>query len=183
MSTRHGQRYSTQSFKKKESAQQDPYAMRRAPKGPAVCRQCHAIFAKKRWHFDAREYAKLEGASTTRKLLCMACQKIRDGYPEGVVTLKWPGLKDHEAEIMGLLKNVEARAMSVNPLERLMKVRKRRNELEIQTTNDKLAQRIGRELVRAYKGKVIYRWSHKDKLTRVDWDGPLHVEDTRHKAE
>jgi len=181
MSTRHGQRY-TQSFKKKESAQQDPYAMRRAPQGPAVCRRCHAIFAKKRWYFDPSEYAKLGAAAMTRKLLCMACQKIRDGYPEGVVTLKWPGLKDHEAEIMGLIKHVEARALSVNPLERVMKVVKRRNEVEIQTTNDKLAQRIGRELVRAYKGEVIYRWSHKDKLTRVDWNAPVPRDGKRGKG-
>ena len=150
--------------------------MRRAPQGPTVCPKCHGIFAKKRWHFDPAQYAKLEGASTTGTLLCPACRKIRDGYPEGVVTLKWPGLKAHDGEIMGLIKHVEARALTVNPLERVMKVVKRRDAVEIQTTNDKLAQRIGRELVRAYKGDVTYHWSHKDKLTRVDWNGPTRPE-------
>lgn len=182
MSTRRGKRYSTQSFKKKETAQQDPYAMRRAPKGPAVCRQCHAIFAKKRWSFDESKYLQLKAAATTRLLQCPACRKIRDQYPEGILTLKWPSLKEHAADVTGLIRNEEARAMAVNPLERVMKIVTRGQTMEVQTTNDRLAQRIGRELVRAYKGEVAYHWSHKDKLTRVEWRGPVRPKEARKRS-
>jgi len=75
----------------------------------------------------------------TRKLVCPACQKTREDYPEGLVTLQWSDLQDHEAEIRGLIANVEARAVSVNPLDRVMKIVRRKKELEIQTTNDRLA--------------------------------------------
>lgn len=172
MSTRRGQRYSL-SYKEKEAAQQDPYAMRRAPKSPTICPHCHAIFAKKRWYFDLAKAAMMEGLPTTRSLVCPACQKIRDQYPEGILTLKWSELKQHEADIRGIIKNEEARAMAVNPLERVMKVILRDDEMEVQTTSDKFAQRLGREIVRAFHGEITYHWPHKDKLTRVEWHGPV----------
>jgi hypothetical protein len=53
-----------------------------------------------------------------------------------------------------------------------MKIVRRRKDLEVQTTNDRLAQRIGRELERAYKGKATYHWAHRDMLARVSWQGP-----------
>ena len=171
MSTRKGKRYTT-SYKEKEHPRQDPYAMLKAPKGRAVCQKCRAIYANKRWYFDNGEARTLMASPRTQKLVCPACQKSRDDYPEGIVTLTWSGLREHEAEIRGLISNVEARAMSVNPLERVMKIVRRRKVLEVQTTNDRLAQRIGRELERAYKGKATCRWAHRDMLARVTWQGP-----------
>ncbi|WP_455376848.1 BCAM0308 family protein [Petrachloros mirabilis] len=175
MSTRKGKRYTT-SYKEKEHPRADPYAMLKAPKGPAMCRKCRAIYANKRWSFNNAEARALAANPDTQKLVCPACQKIRDDYPEGIVTLTWSNLKAHEAEIRGLISNIESRAMSVNPLERVMKVVRRRKDLEVQTTNDRLAQRIGRELVRAYKGKVTCHWAHRDMLARVAWQGPEQTE-------
>lgn len=171
MSSRKGKHYTT-SYKEKEHPKQDPYAMFKAPKGPTICRKCLAIYADKRWHFDEVQAAKLAASPRTQKLVCPACQKIKDDYPEGIVTLKWSHLQDHEAEIRGLIANVETRAVSVNPLDRVMKIARRKKELEVQTTNDRLAQRIGRALVRAYKGKAAYKWAHRDMMVRVTWQGP-----------
>jgi len=171
MSTRLSKRYDT-SYKKKENPKHDPYAMIKAPKGLAICRKCLAIYADKRWHFDEVQAAKLAASPRTQKLVCPACQKIKDDYPEGIVTLKWSHLPDHEAEIRGLIANVETRAVSVNPLDRVMKIVRRKKELEVQTTNDRLAQRIGRALVRSYKGKAAYKWAHRDMMVRVTWEGP-----------
>lgn len=180
MSSRQGKRYTT-SYKEKEHPKQDPYAMLKAPKGPAICRKCKAIYANKRWHFDEAAAGKLAASPRTQKLVCPACQKIRDDYPEGIVTLRWSELEDHEAEIRGLIANVEARAVSVNPLDRVMKIARRKKELEVQTTNDRLAQRIGRALVRAYKGKAAYSWAHRDMMVRVDWQGPDREKEARKK--
>ena len=155
MSARRSKRYTT-SYKEREHPKQDPYAMLKAPKGPAICRKCRAVYANKRWSFDEGTARKLAASRRTEKLVCPACQKIRDDYPEGIVTLRWSGLRDHEGEIRGLISNVEMRAVSVNPLDRVMKIIRRKNELEVQTTNDRLAQRIGRALVRAYKGTASY---------------------------
>ncbi|MDH5641060.1 MAG: BCAM0308 family protein [Nitrospira sp.] len=171
MSTKLTKRYDT-SYKKKEHPQHDPYAMRKAPKGPAICRKCLAIYADKRWHFDEVRAAKLAASPRTQKLVCPACQKVKDDYPEGTVTLKWSSLPDYEDEIRGLIANVEKRALSVNPLDRVMKIVKRKKDLEVQTTKDRLAQRLGRALVRSYKGKAAYMWAHRDMMLRVTWEGP-----------
>lgn len=171
MSIRQGKRYTT-SYKEREHPKQDPYAMLRAPKGPVMCRTCRAVYVKKRWVFDKTAARKLAASSRTHKIVCPACQKIRDRYPEGIVTLEWSGLRGHEEEIRRLIGHVEARAVSVNPLERVMKIARRRNGMEVQTTNDRLAQRIGRELARAFKGTVKYTWAHRDMLLRVVWRGP-----------
>jgi NMD protein affecting ribosome stability and mRNA decay len=171
MSTRKGKRYTT-SYKEKQDPKQDPYAMFKAPKGPVMCRKCKAVYVKKRWSIDSGEARRLAEAPGIKKILCPACQKIRDDYPEGIVTLKWSDLRERETEIKGLIANVEARAVSVNPLDRVMRIARRKKDLEVQTTNDRLAHRLGRALVRAYKGKADYKWAHRDMMVRVTWEGP-----------
>ena len=172
MNTRQGKGYTTQSINKRERPSQEPHLMLKAPKGSPICRQCHAIFDKKRWHFDEAKYTELAKTDTTEKVLCPACQKIRDEHPDGIVTLKWRVLHDHVEDIVGMMKNAEARAMSVNPLERIMKVVVSKNEMEVQTTSDRFAQRLGKDLVKAFQGEVVYHWGHRDKLVRVEWHGP-----------
>lgn len=50
----------------------------------------------------------------------------------------WPELKNHEAEIRGLIANVcEAYAVAVSPLDRVMRIARRKKELEVQTTNNR----------------------------------------------
>lgn len=181
MSTRKGKAYTT-SYKKKRYPKQDPYEMFKAPKGPVICRTCKAIYKNKRWYIDSEEARKLAASPGTNKIVCPACQKIKDDYPEGIVTLTWSDLRKHEAEIRGLIANVEERALSVNPLERVMKIARLKKDLEVKTTNDRLAQRIGRELVRAFKGKVTTHWAHRDMLARVAWQGPEAKEEAKAKA-
>ena len=171
MSTRKTKAYTT-TYKKKQNPKQDPYEMVKAPKGPVICRACKAIYANKRWRFESVEARKLAASKETQKIVCPACQKIKDDYPEGIVTLTWSDLRAHESEIKGLIANVEERALANNPLERVMKISRLKKDLEVKTTSDRLAQRIGRELVRAYKGKVATHWAHVDMLARVTWQGP-----------
>ncbi len=42
--------------------------------------------------------------------------------------------------------------------------------LIISTTTEKMAQRIGRAVKKAFHGEVAYNWSHDNKLARVDWE-------------
>jgi hypothetical protein len=150
--------------------QPDPYAVRGAQPGPAVCKECHAIYEKKRWRFDEPAYEKLISQKRTKAVICPACVKVHDRYPDGVLTLQWPGLPEHRRDVLGLLHKEAARAQEVNPLERIMKIEDDGKELRVFTTNTKLAQRMGREMERAFKGKTSYHWAHRDKLVRVYWE-------------
>ena len=176
-------RYTTQSFKKKEQVG-DPYTANTPQTGFAICPECKSVYYNKRWALPHPQGDTIMPKSprSMRKsgnpvmmpelFVCPACQKIRDGYAEGFVSIRWENWLAHKADIIGLIHNEEKRASHVNPLERIMAVHTRSNGIDVETTTERMAQRIGRDLARAFKGKVQYKWSHKDKVARVQWKGP-----------
>jgi NMD protein affecting ribosome stability and mRNA decay len=183
MTMRKTKRYSLQSLKKKEVVG-DPYASTHPQSGFAICPECQSVYHRKRWSLpQPKEKTILPKSPKVAKksgkplmlpelFLCPACQKIRDGYAEGFVSIVWDNWLTHKAEIMGFIHNEEKRASHFNPLERIMAIHTRSKGIDIETTTERMAQRIGRDLSRAFKGKVQYKWSHKDKLARVQWKGP-----------
>jgi len=50
-----------------------------------------------------------------------------------------------------------------------METREGDKSVEILTTDEKLAQRIGREIRKAYQGTVSYKWSEDANFVRVNW--------------
>jgi NMD protein affecting ribosome stability and mRNA decay len=154
-------------IRKEIHANRDPYLSPKGQKELAVCTKCGAVYRHKRWSLEL-PVSELKGV-TVRKVMCPACQKTRDRYAGGIVTLRGSFLKEHNDEIVRRIKNEEARAKKVNPLERVILLKNGGDVVEVQTTSERFAQRIGREIKRAYKGKVEYHWSADDKFVRVDW--------------
>jgi NMD protein affecting ribosome stability and mRNA decay len=146
----------------------DSYIPRKGPLEVGVCPDCHAISRKKRWYLDEAEYASLARTGTVLRR-CPACRKIADGFPSGVVMLQGKFLQTHRDEILTIARNEERRARETNPLERIMGIREWDESVEILTTDEKLAQRIGREIRKAYHGTVSYKWSEDANLVRVNW--------------
>jgi len=146
----------------------DPYIPRKGAHETGVCPECHAINRKKRWYVDEEEYGVLARSGAQRRR-CPACRKIADGFPSGVVTLRGRFLRAHRDEILTIARNEERRARGMNPLERIMGLREADDGVEILTTDEKLAQRIGREIRKACHGTVAYKWSEDANLLRVTW--------------
>ncbi len=150
----------------------DPYIPRKSASAVGICPKCRAIYRNKRWVIDEKEFE-----SRTRKgavgavawARCPACRKIEDGFPAGMVTLSGGYLREHRDDILNLIRNEEKRAMGINPLERIIRVEDDGETLRIATTNEKLAQRIGREVGKACRGTVEYKRSQDSKLLRVNW--------------
>jgi hypothetical protein len=135
--------------------------------GVAICEGCQAAYRNKRWYVNGD---LIKAGTVTIKVVCPACLKIRDNFPGGIVTLAGDYVLPHKKEIMRLVKNEEDRARGFNPLERVMSIKENgRGSIVINTTNEKLAQRLGRAIKKAFHGEVSYRWSHDNKLVRVDW--------------
>ena len=156
--------------RKNVDRENDPYIPRKSASAVGACPNCHAIRSNKRWHLDEKEYAALtRKPGTAVPERCPACRKIADGFPSGVVLLRGGYVREHREEILKLARNEEKRAMGFNPLERIMSVREEGDKLEIATTDEKLAQRIGREVRKACRGTVEYKWSEDSKLLRVNW--------------
>jgi hypothetical protein len=155
---------------KKKSTTADPYRPRGAGKKIAVCSGCQAVFMKKRWYSDGEALKPAAQGTERISTVCPACLKIRDDFPGGIVTLTGSFVLPHKQDVFNLIKNEEERARGFNPLERVMSIRENgHGNIVINTTNEKLAQRLGRALKKAFHGNVTYRWSHDNKLVRVEW--------------
>ena len=163
-----GRTYSAMS-RKNVRTDTDPYLAKKGLPGVALCQGCTGIYKNKHWSFDGEEFKRLCKNKNVSSVICPACQKIKDGYPEGVVTLRGDFLKNHKNEILNLVRNEEERAKSNNSLGRIIDIEDSDDKIVITTTNEKIAQRIGREVRKAYQGELEYKWSHGNKMVRVEW--------------
>jgi hypothetical protein len=158
-----------QTYKKKTSTP-DPYLPRGASRKISVCEGCRAVYMNKRWYAESAVDETALRNPEAAKIVCPACLKIRDNFPGGIITLKGGYVLPHKQALMNLIKNEEDRARGLNPLERVMSVKENGyGNIVIFTTNERLAQRIGRAIKKAFHGEVAYHWSHDNKLARVDW--------------
>jgi hypothetical protein len=164
-----------QTYKKKSSTT-DPYLPRGASKSVSMCEGCQAVYMNKRWYADSVVYTSSKKKLEIVTVVCPACMKIRDNFPGGIVTLKGDYVLPHKTDLMNLVRNEEERARGLNPLERVIAVKENGfGSIVISTTNEKLAQRIGRAIKKAFHGDVSYQWSHDNKLARVDWVREMEV--------
>jgi hypothetical protein len=141
-------------------------------KDMSVCSKCRSIYHDKRWAEDKELYNLLmKDPEKVIFTVCPACRKIETKYMEGVVELKGDFLFEHKDEIISLIKNTVEKADYIDPLEKIenINIDEKNKTIEIITTDDKLAQRIGKNIEKAYKGNVEYHFSKEDRLTRVYW--------------
>lgn len=148
-------RYTT-TYKKKVDVERDMYLPKRSPKGLLWCRGCGSIYYRRRWTLSPTQEIRdrVESGQGVSSILCPACRKIHDRYPAGELRLIGiaPGEK---RELLRLLRNEEQRAREKNPLERIMCVETNRAGWRVETTTEKLAQRLGRCLRKARGGKSL----------------------------
>jgi NMD protein affecting ribosome stability and mRNA decay len=148
---------------------EDPYRLE-AGQEAAVCHQCHALYQGKRWLFDDKLFKRLAGTPKLREVTCPACRQVADRYPEGILTLSGEFLSQHKAEIVQLLEKEASRVSARSVLDRVMRMTEAgKDKLVVETTTERLAQRLGRAVYRAYKGDLHFRWAEMNKFVRVYW--------------
>ncbi|MGH0035038.1 MAG: BCAM0308 family protein [Myxococcota bacterium] len=140
----------------------DPYRAPKKPSEPTVCPECGATFRGGRWTWA-------RGPVDAPRQLCPACQRVRDGYPGGYLTLEGAFLVAHQQEIVGLARNVEEREKKEHPLKRIIELEVREDRIEITTTDMHLARAIGEGVQHAYGGDLDLRYSEDEMLLRAHW--------------
>jgi len=169
---RSNKRYTNTTFTKRVDHEAGRHHTRRAAKEPAVCASCGAVYANRRWTAADTQRGKHEPkhwrpASVTT---CPACVQAHGGAPGGYVNLEGAFLVAHRDDIESLLRNEAERAAEDNPLARIMLWKENGNgKLTLSTTTEHLAQRLGHAVEKAYDGRVVYDFSHDNKLARVTW--------------
>lgn len=136
---------------------------RRHPPEPSVCTGCGVVFDAGRWAWIT---PVPKGAS---ELLCPACQRERDGFPAGVITLEGAFLAGHLDEILGLVKNQEEAERAEHPLNRIMRQEESEGVVTIATTDIHLPRRILEALHRAYEGEMDFQYGDDESSLRGRW--------------
>ncbi len=156
-------------IRKNLASSRDPYRPWGGLKGRPVCSSCGSLYLRKTWHLPEKSPKKAKKTESLNRVLCPACRKIRDKFSSGIVQLQGDFLVVHKGEILNRIKNEADRAAQVNPLERIILIEDFGDRVRVETTSERFAQRIGRELQRAFKGKTTYHWPKEDKQIRVEW--------------
>lgn len=151
----------------------DPFVSDEGIQEPALCESCKSYFHHKRWMNDPETYSQLKSDPNAHWLICPACKKIAEGYAEGILTLCGSYLWEHEDEILRLLKNEEAKASGRNPQERIIRMARQVDDLVVETTEQRLAEHLGRVLHRAHQGDLKIHWGAGPEICRVNWERML----------
>jgi NMD protein affecting ribosome stability and mRNA decay len=146
------------------------YQTQNGLKETTVCPDCRLVYRNKRWQMDPEEGKRLLASPRSQRQTCPACRRIADRNPAGIIALSGAYLEQNWSEIQNLIRRVEEQSVSKSPLGRIMAVEQGKTGITITTTEDKMAQKIGREIFRAHKGELIYSWSHDQQLVRVTWN-------------
>ena len=140
----------------------DAYKARGKLPTPTVCPDCGAVFADGRWQWLPRP-------AQAHEERCSACHRIHDRFPAGYVTLDGEFLDTHRAELIQLVRNLEAKEKAEHPLQRIIEVVDEAGGVLVTTTDVHLAHGIGEALHHAYKGTLDSHYNPEEKLLRVRW--------------
>ncbi|MHB9036031.1 MAG: BCAM0308 family protein [Armatimonadota bacterium] len=147
----------------------DPYINDESICENSRCKLCGSVYTSGRWYSKGSLTKEKVAEGIQHEAVCPACRKLRDHFPGGILKLSGAFIEGHRDEILNLIRNESRDVLGDNPLERIMSLETIANGIEISTTNEKLAQRIGKAIHRAYNGSIEYKWSADNKQARVNW--------------
>lgn len=127
------------------------------------CMNCAAVFQKGRWTWT-------NDVTKVHEIVCPACKRIADHYPAGEIEIRGTFFQKHRQEILNLINNTERMEKAHHPMERLMEIQDKREQLIVTTTGIHLARRIGENLSRSYKGSFSYQYGKGEKIIRGSWE-------------
>jgi len=104
-----------------------------------------------------------------REVLCPTCHKIKDHYPEGILTLSGDFFNQHREEIIRALEKEAGRVSGRSVADRVIRSLTEGDKLLVETSTEKMAQHLGRTIYKACKGDLHFRWGEVEKFVRVYW--------------
>jgi hypothetical protein len=145
-------------FKSYAGPQLSRHAMQEFGPGKAgfiFCPHGEAVYYKKSWHHTEKFFLnppKLTGKGIKFKL-CPAHEMLKNKQYEGEVIIKNVPAKFRQ-ELLNLIKNMGERAMRQDILERVLELKTKNSELKVTTSENQLAQKIGRKVKEVFRGRA-----------------------------
>ncbi len=141
----------------------DPYSFKGKWHDPSVCVKCSLVF-----HDGIFEWLE-RAPQKAQKMTCPACRRIDDAYEGGHVILEGAFLSGHRSDVVNTIKRAEESEKRQRPLERIMELAIRDDRIEVKTTYEHIARRIGQAVHNAYKGDLKLQYLDGEKFVRVHW--------------
>ena len=145
-----------------EEVGHDPYHPRDKLREPTVCSDCGAVYADGRWRWTQRPAGAHEA-------VCPACQRVRDRFPAGTVTLSGDYFAAHRDEVLNLARTQAEREKAEHPMQRIMDIREESGGTVIDTTDLRMARLIGDAIHNAWHGSLEVQYSPNEYRIRVHW--------------
>jgi hypothetical protein len=141
----------------------DTYVHRKKSADAFVCDQCGVVSFGGKWRWGAPPLADVHGG------LCPACERIRDRYPAGTLTIPASLVGDRE-ELIGLIGNIERRESAEHPLERVIRIEESEEGATVTTTGIHLARCLASKLSRRFGRKAKLRYPEEQHLLFASWE-------------
>jgi hypothetical protein len=138
-------------------------ALQAANEPQAICMDCGAISVNGTWRWDGHGHAQAQ------KVICDACQKIRDKHPDGYITIQGKFSREHGDEILGIIREVEVIQKRNDPLQRIMSIDKRAEKLFVAATHTHLVREIGKALRQVFQGNLEFNYYKTDRTLHALW--------------
>jgi NMD protein affecting ribosome stability and mRNA decay len=145
---------------------QNPYQERERDKYPdgTGCPECGAVFVKGKW-----TWSKPPAGGRVPPELCPACQQIKADYAGGILTLSGSFVAAHREDVLNRVRNVEREEKKDHPLQRIMKIVDKGEEIEIRTTSEHLMARMGKALKSDFSGELELTFIEDENFARAHW--------------
>jgi hypothetical protein len=114
-------------------------------KGLEICKVCGAYYYKKSWHHQLNSKFKIQNYKL-KQVLCPADQMIKNGQYEGKITIKNVPQR-FKGELVGLINNFGKKAFSIDPLDRLIEVKKEKDDVIVTVTENEMANKLTNRIV------------------------------------
>lgn len=136
-----------------------------------MCKKCGIVYWNKSWHNKTDSPHILAETSLALKIkfvLCPACQMIKDKKYEGEIFLSAVPERFRN-NIKFLAENYGERAFREDPMDRIISIKEERNNIQILTTENQLAQRLAKKINETFGGKlrVAISHSHEEDVIRI----------------
>lgn len=165
-------RYTNATFTRRVDHDGGAHRTPKSPPEPVLCAGCGSIYVNKHWTRDANARLRVAG-SAGRPIdvrICSGCRRRSSGVPHGFVHVDGEFVAPHRDDILHLLHNEADRASEDNPLGQVLDWGDDgTGGLLVTTTTEHLAIRLGRALEKAFDGKLLFGFSHENKLAHVWW--------------
>jgi len=131
-----------------------------------ICKECNAVYFYKSWHHRLEDYPYLKKTKNLKFTFCPACQMIKEKKFEGEVIVKNVSSKV-KANLINLIKNFGKEAFKKDPQDRVISIIDNGSQLRILTTENQLAQRLGKKISQVFKGRLSVSHSKGESTLRA----------------